>query len=450
MYTAPQPGSTIIIVGGGCYGLSTAHALALKRKYKVIVFDKEAIPACDAASTDINKAVRYEYGDNLLYMHLTMEALPYWHQWNKERAESKESPVFHQSGVLLFGRNGKYGDYERKSIDAVRAAGYGHAMEELVTPEQIIDRFPQFENAVHNGYNVAYFNKDGGWCNSAEAIKHVYGKCVQEGVQFVTGAQRGAFESLWLDDKEKTKVRGIVTKDGTRHAADTVMMATGAWTAGLVPGVSSQLQATGQVVVQFKPKGVAKNILYNQPVWAADVANTGYYGFPMNEHGTLKIARHACGFLNPRQGDGLSVPRTQANHPEDTIPLVALRRMRQFLAEFLPVTSPMDITYSRMCWYSDSPDGDFLICPHPDYSNLIIASGDSGHAMKMLPVLGYKIRNIVEGMDSDYARAWAWRTSPSAKMDEFRGGMALEYETLGVDQGRMASPDDFLAAKQRL
>ena len=103
----------------------------------------------------------------------------------------------------------------------------------------------------------------------------MYGKCVQEGVQFVTGSQRGAFDALWLDDKDKTKVKGIITKDGTRHAADTVMMATGAWTAGLVPGVSSQLQATGQVVVQFKPKGVAKNILHNQPVWAADVANTG-------------------------------------------------------------------------------------------------------------------------------------------------------------------------------
>lgn len=51
-YTAPKPGSKIIIVGGGAFGLSTAYALALKKKYDIWVFDRAAsIPAPDAAST---------------------------------------------------------------------------------------------------------------------------------------------------------------------------------------------------------------------------------------------------------------------------------------------------------------------------------------------------------------------------------------------------------------
>lgn len=32
--------------------------------------------------------------------------------------------------------------------------------------------------------------------------------------------------------------------------------------------------------------------------------------------------------------------------------------------------------------YSDSIDGDFVITPHPDYKNLVVAAGDSGHGMK--------------------------------------------------------------------
>jgi sarcosine oxidase/L-pipecolate oxidase len=32
--------------------------------------------------------------------------------------------------------------------------------------------------------------------------------------------------------------------------------------------------------------------------------------------------------------------------------------------------------------YADSIDGDFVITPHPDYKNLVIATGDSGHGMK--------------------------------------------------------------------
>lgn len=51
-YQAPNPGSKIIIVGGGCFGLSTALALSLDKakNYSIIVYDREAIPVRDAAS----------------------------------------------------------------------------------------------------------------------------------------------------------------------------------------------------------------------------------------------------------------------------------------------------------------------------------------------------------------------------------------------------------------
>ena len=50
-YTPPPPGSKIIIVGAGAFGLSTAYALSLKNKYEIWVFDRDQIPIPDAAST---------------------------------------------------------------------------------------------------------------------------------------------------------------------------------------------------------------------------------------------------------------------------------------------------------------------------------------------------------------------------------------------------------------
>jgi sarcosine oxidase/L-pipecolate oxidase len=41
----------VIIAGGGCFGLSTAYALSLKEEYEVWVYDRQQIPAPDAAST---------------------------------------------------------------------------------------------------------------------------------------------------------------------------------------------------------------------------------------------------------------------------------------------------------------------------------------------------------------------------------------------------------------
>lgn len=53
-YTPPSKGNKIIIVGGGCFGLSTAYALSLKNKYDIYVYDRQEIPAPDAASSGKN------------------------------------------------------------------------------------------------------------------------------------------------------------------------------------------------------------------------------------------------------------------------------------------------------------------------------------------------------------------------------------------------------------
>lgn len=59
-YRPPEPGAKIIIVGGGAFGLSTAYALSLKKKYDIWVFDRSSIPAPDAASNGKALASAYD------------------------------------------------------------------------------------------------------------------------------------------------------------------------------------------------------------------------------------------------------------------------------------------------------------------------------------------------------------------------------------------------------
>ncbi|KAI9025014.1 FAD dependent oxidoreductase [Phycomyces nitens] len=454
-YTPPSPGAKIIIVGGGCFGLSTAYALSLKKKYDIFVFDRLPIPATDAASTDINKIVRMDYSDETLYLQLMLEGLPIWRQWNKERAAEGLDPVYNETGVLFFGSNGKFSDYENKSIKHITEAGYGHVIEHLPTPKSILDKYPQFKHAVESGFDIAYLNKDGGWCNSAEAVKHLYSKCIKNGVHFVLGPEKGAFEKFHERPGSNgiKEVMGIITKDNQVHYADRVIMATGSWTPGLVD-MSSQCIATGQVVVQFKPSQSLIGTLKNQPVWCTDVSRTGYYGFPVNKGGIMKVARHASGYLSPRPHDNVSVPRTQVTNSGDTIPVGALKHMRNFLKGFLPQTDSLDVVYSRICWYSDSIDGGFVISPHPQYKNLIVASGDSGHAMKFIPILGYKICHIVEGIDSEYTRAWKWRDLGSKQQaDCLRSEVGGSHIIIGdpnAQDARLATLEELKAVNSKL
>jgi len=77
-------GSThVIIVGAGCFGVSTAVHLLQENGssgsiYAVTVIDaSDTIPAPDAASTDINKIVRSSYSDPF-YTSLARAAMREW------------------------------------------------------------------------------------------------------------------------------------------------------------------------------------------------------------------------------------------------------------------------------------------------------------------------------------------------------------------------------------
>ena len=68
----------------------------------------------------------------------------------------------------------------------------------------------------------------------------------------------------------------------------------------------------------------------------------------------------------------------------------------------------------------NSPEGDFIVSPHPTTQNLFLATGGSGHAYKFFPVLGDKVVDALEGtLDPELQRLWAWPARKSA--DAFEG-----------------------------
>lgn len=70
---------SVLIVGAGEFGATTAVELLRSGNYSsVTILDRaETIPAVDAASTDINKAVRFDYPDEA-YAVLAHEAVQRW------------------------------------------------------------------------------------------------------------------------------------------------------------------------------------------------------------------------------------------------------------------------------------------------------------------------------------------------------------------------------------
>jgi len=188
----------------------------------------------------------------------------------------------------------------------------------------------------------------------------------------------------------------------TRVAADFVVMAVGAWTPYLLPFTRKFFRATGQPVFHLKPSEPELFAPERFPVFGADITTTGYYGFPINRDGVVKIANHGPG----REMSPDSAERIVTSEDE--------RKLREFLAFTFPSLAHAPVVHTRVCMYCDTHDGHFWIARDPEREGLVVAAGDSGHGFKFAPVLGEIIADAVEGNDNPLLDKFRWRAEVRA------------------------------------
>jgi len=67
------------------------------------------------------------------------------------------------------------------------------------------------------------------------------------------------------------------------------------------------------------------------------------------------------------------------------------------LARRLPALKDAPVMEARVCQYENTSNGDFLIDRHPDFDNVWLVGGGSGHGFKHGPVVGEYVVDRVEG-----------------------------------------------------
>src|SRR2546428_11739419 len=85
-----------IIVGGGIFGVTAALELR-RRGQDVVLLDPGPLPHPLAASTDISKVVRLDYGPDEDYTACMERAIEAWRGWNAQWP----TPLFHETGVVF-------------------------------------------------------------------------------------------------------------------------------------------------------------------------------------------------------------------------------------------------------------------------------------------------------------------------------------------------------------
>ncbi len=228
----------VVVAGAGVMGVAAARSLAA-RGHRVTLCDPGPLPHPLAASTDISKVVRIEYGDDQGYMALGERSLDGWHRWNRDLFAG--DPLFHETGVLFVRRSAMApGGFEHDSHAALLARG--HRPERLNTAA-LTARFPAWRTGR---YVDGFFHARGGFVESGLVVERLLAHAATEGVALVPDA---SFARV-VDG-------GVALASGEVLPADRVVLALGAWTPFALPSLATSLRATGHPVFHLRTRADA-------------------------------------------------------------------------------------------------------------------------------------------------------------------------------------------------
>jgi glycine/D-amino acid oxidase-like deaminating enzyme len=393
--------SRVIVVGAGINGVTAAIELR-KRGHKVTLIDPGPLPHPLAASTDISKAIRAAYGADEEYTELAERSIKLWRDWNKEFGIE----LYHEVSVIFVRqRQMKPGDFEYESYEMLKQRG--HKIERMNSTQQW-KRFPAWNPEL---FRDGVLELEAGYAESERVVAKLIERARSLGIEL---RERLTFSYL---DEGDGRMRGIVLQDGQRIRSDFVLMTVGAWTPYLLPFTRKFFRATGQPVFHLKPFNRELFAPERFPVFGADICTTGYYGFPLNRDGIVKIANHGPG----REMSPDSPNRNVTSEEEESL--------RRFLSSAFPALADAPIVHTRVCIYCDTHDGNLWIARDPEREGLVIAAGDCGHGFKFAPVLGEIIADAVEEKSNPLLEKFRWRP-------EVRAGSGTDVARLQGQHGK--------------
>ena len=361
--------SAIVVVGSGVFGVWTALHLR-EQGHDVTLLDAYGPGSSRATSGDETRQIRAGYGDRELYARMAQRAFAAW----RAREQEFGIPLMIETGRLELATDWT------PSLRATQAmlTRLGVPVEAL-TSDDLRRRYPQMDTT---GMGVGLLEPTAAVLRAKTSIIAAASAFTRKGgTLLVKRARPGRADGRRLTDVE--------TATGERFAAQTFVFACGPWLPKLFPQLlAERIKVPGREVFYFgTPSGDTRFSYPNMPNFSED----GYYGFPSVDGRGVKV----CPTTGPVTFDPDTDERIVTPHE--------VRRARAFLAKRFPALKDQPITETRVCQLENTVDEHFIIDHHPDFDNVLIAGGGSGHAFKHGPVLGEYVAKRAVGEATDGA-----------------------------------------------
>jgi glycine/D-amino acid oxidase-like deaminating enzyme len=352
-HDARVAGPRVIVVGAGIYGLTAARRLALAGA-DVTVFEAREAGGSFAASAGSTRVLRFEYGAAAHYTDLVLRARTEWRELERLLGEQ----LFEETGMLWFAI--ERSEYLHASLRVCENAGLPVR---LLEPAEAVRSFPAFSSA-----GVAAVLEDPE-CGVLHARRATHGMARLAAAAGATLREGVAVRSVG---------DGVVElAGGTREQADVVLVATGAWTAGLV--ADAPIRSTQQVNVYLR---IATPGL---PVWTFDL---DVFGLSDDGGAGLKVGGHAIGRdVDPDD------PAARIAPPAEVERLTDAARMR---LPGLPWRNEgVELRGADVCCYALTPTEAPIVDRLGERT--VVCAGFSGHGFKFAPPVAAAAADLVLG-----------------------------------------------------
>ena len=347
----------VAIVGAGVFGAWTAHHL-LQAGHKVTLIDAWGPANTRASSGGESRLTRAAYGKDAIYTRMAMESLPQW----KALTEVSGLPILIQCGILFFFPTEE--PYVQDSIAAHRKFGLPT---DVLTQAEMARRFPMID---FDGIRVGLHEPGFGALMARRSVLTLVDRFVKAGGTYAKGFVQ--------PPGQQPELHEVQLSSGEQVRADRFVFAAGPWLPKLFPDViGGRIEPTRQEVFYFAaPAGDRRWLPAAMPGWADFNGGDIFYGFPDLETRGLKFAHDQHGVVVD--------PDTQSRRPTEA----ALAEIIAYRDRRFPLLKGAQLTCAEVCQFESSSNGDFLIDLHPQWPNVLLLGGGSGHGFKHGPEVG--------------------------------------------------------------
>jgi monomeric sarcosine oxidase len=357
----------VAVVGAGVFGAWTSYQLQ-RTGMRVALIDAHGAGNSRSSSGGESRIIRMGYGADEIYTRSAQRALRLW----QELFQQTDEPLFHQTGVLWLAHEDD--PYPAKCAETLRK--FALPFEKLTTSE-VRHRYPQIGL---ERISWALFEPDSGVLIARRAVQAVAREAIRNGAEYLQDAVKSPAGPI-----SRRKLDHIETLSGRRISAGNYVFTCGPWLPKIFPDLlGDRIHSTRQEVVFFgTPAGDQRFRAPSLPTWI-DFKDEAYALPDLEGHG-IKIAidRHGPPF------DPDTAVRVVTNQ--------GLAEMRRYLTRRLPALKDAPVMEMEVCQYENTSNGDFLIDLHPEFANVWLVGGGSGHGFKHGPVVGEYVAARVAG-----------------------------------------------------